>query len=120
LEAESKLYVQSLLQQGEHELVWSYILEYENSMNPHEDRRSSTLKWKSAAITHCTQSEEIKNRAKGFEAKGLHPKDALHLACAVEVEADYFLTTDKRILNKNIEGIVAMNPIDFVRMEAGQ
>jgi predicted nucleic acid-binding protein len=45
----------------------------------------------------------------------LKPKDALHIACAIAADADYFLTTDKKILNKPIDGIAVVNPIDFIR-----
>ena len=41
--------------------------------------------------------------------------DASHIACAIHLGVDYFLTTDKRILNKKIMDIRVMNPIDFVR-----
>jgi predicted nucleic acid-binding protein len=42
-------------------------------------------------------------------------KDALHLACAVTANCDYFLTTDKGILNKRVDAVTIINPIDFVR-----
>ena len=41
--------------------------------------------------------------------------DASHIACAMHLSADYFLTTDRKILNKPIVGIKIANPIDFVR-----
>lgn len=47
--------------------------------------------------------------------KGIKAKDALHIACAIKSECDYFITTDMRLLNKNIEKINIINPIDFVR-----
>ena len=31
---------------------------------------------------------------------GLKPIDALHVACAIELKCDYFLTVDKGILKK--------------------
>jgi len=46
---------------------------------------------------------------------GLKNKDALHLACAIKGKCEYFLTTDKGILNKQITGITVINPVDFVR-----
>jgi predicted nucleic acid-binding protein len=46
---------------------------------------------------------------------GLKNKDALHVACALRGKCDYFLTTDRGILNKKIDGIAVMNPLDFVR-----
>ena len=48
--------------------------------------------------------------------KNIKPKDSLHLACAIEAECNYFITTDDRILNKSVEKIVIIDPIDFVKM----
>lgn len=45
---------------------------------------------------------------------GVKEKDSLHIACAIEAESDYFLTTDKRLLNKTIDGIKIINPVDFI------
>jgi len=42
----------------------------------------------------------------------------LHLACAVSAKADYFITTDKKLLNKSISEITLINPIDFLRRQA--
>ena len=42
-------------------------------------------------------------------------KDALHIACAIKVECGYFLTTDKKLLNKETADITIINPLDFVR-----
>ncbi len=48
--------------------------------------------------------------------QALGKKDALHLASAIEVKCDYFITVDKGILRKakQLEGIVVCNPIEFI------
>jgi len=46
---------------------------------------------------------------------GIKEKDALHLACAIFAKSDYFITTDKKLLNKNVGEINIINPIDFLR-----
>jgi hypothetical protein len=38
LETEAKLFIQNVILNGEVELVWSYILDFENSANPYEQR----------------------------------------------------------------------------------
>jgi len=38
LESEAKLKIQEDIRAGIHELVWSYILDYENSRNPFQER----------------------------------------------------------------------------------
>ena len=53
--------------------------------------------------------------AEKYEKLGIKQYDALHIACAVEAKCDYFLTTDKGILKKNITDIKTINPIDFMR-----
>ena len=32
-----------------------------------------------------------------------------------ETDAEFFITTDKKILNKQVTGVNLINPIDFVR-----
>ena len=113
LETDAKLYIQSCIKDGKHDLMWSYILEYENSVNPHEDRKSSIVTWKSVASKHYQETDEIKSRAADLKALGIRTKDALHISCAIEAEADYFITTDDKLLNKNVDGIDIVNPIDF-------
>ena len=115
LESEAKLFVQKEITLGTFELVWSYILDYENSFNPYEERRDAIDKWKALAIADIDYSDEIIAMGKSLMDVGLKSKDALHISCAINGECDYFLTTDKRILNKQIPGITVMNPVDFVR-----
>jgi predicted nucleic acid-binding protein len=52
--------------------------------------------------------------------KGIQANDALHIACAIESQCEYFITTDARLINKKIEGIKIINPIDFVRNMEGK
>lgn len=115
LESQAKLAVQSMILAGKHTLVWSYILEYENSNNPFEIRRDSVIQWKDIAEVHIIENEDIITTAEQVCKKGIKTKDALHIACAIASEADYFLTTDMGILKKDINGIKIVNPIDFIR-----
>lgn len=119
LESQSKLAVQAMILQGQHELVWSYMLEYENAQNPFDIRKESIIKWKNIASVNIKENENIINTAESFVLKGLKPKDAIHVACAIDAFCDYFLTTDIGILKKNIEGIKIINPIDFIRETEG-
>ena len=38
----------------------------------------------------------------------------LHVACAVFSDCDYFITTDKKLLNLKIKETKISSPIDFV------
>jgi predicted nucleic acid-binding protein len=49
--------------------------------------------------------------------KNIRPKDALHLACAIEAECNFFITTDGKVLNKSIRNIIILDLIDFIKME---
>ena len=42
LETEAKLFIQSLINDGRHGLVWSFMLNYENRANPNGDIAEST------------------------------------------------------------------------------
>lgn len=50
--------------------------------------------------------------------EGLKSKDALHIACAIEADCKYFLTTDDLIIKKmvNKSEIIVSNPIDFLKI----
>jgi len=115
LEAEAKTYIQNEILQNNFELVWSYVMDYEISFNPFFDRRTQILKWKNIAVVDISESEKVIAMANDIIKKNIKPKDALHLACAIEAKCDYFITTDNKILNKTIENIVIIDPINFIR-----
>ncbi|MCL2832242.1 MAG: hypothetical protein FWD78_03645 [Treponema sp.] len=48
--------------------------------------------------------------------KNIKRKDALHIACALKAECEYFLTTDKKLLNKKIFDLKIINPLDFIQL----
>jgi predicted nucleic acid-binding protein len=89
-------------------------LEFENMQNPYEDRHSAILDWKAISTVHCVETEAILLFAESLYALGIKVKDALHISCAVHSKADYFLTTDKKLLNKPIPEIKIVNPIMFI------
>lgn len=88
IEAEAKLYIQSLIDQGNIDLVWSYILEYENLANPYEFRQMVIQKWKKKAKKQIHENEQIVKVAEQLTGYALKAKDALHIACAIEAECD--------------------------------
>ena len=47
---------------------------------------------------------------------GFKPLDALHIACAVALGCQYFLTVDKGMLKKasRVTNITLINPVDFI------
>jgi len=115
LETEAKLFVQKEILQGSFELAWSYMLDYENSMNPYEERRKAIENWKKVSVCDIDFSIDVNLLGNKILSQGLKSNDALHIACAIAAKCAYFLTTDKNVLNKQISEIIVMNPIDFVR-----
>lgn len=115
LETQAKLYIQKKIKDGIYELVWSYILDFENGKNPYKEKRASIAPWKEiASVCISEETEEILSFAESLTGKGIRTYDALHIACAVAAECDYYLTTDKKLLNTPISEIVIVNPIVFV------
>jgi predicted nucleic acid-binding protein len=118
LEAEAKLYVQEKIKNGLFQLVWSYILDFENLHNPFEERKNAIQKWRKISQNDVNETPTVLKKAEAFLSRGLKPKDALHLACAVEGMAEYFLTTDDIIVRKlaACPDIRAINPIEFLNI----
>ena len=115
-ETEAKLGIQALIDAQKLELVWSYILEFENSANPFPERRDAILLWKTHATTDVSENQAILNLAADFDGKGIRPKDALHLACAIASNCAYFVTTDDILLRKtsSLATIKVVSPQQFM------
>jgi predicted nucleic acid-binding protein len=116
IETESKLYIQTKIRENIYSLIWSYILEYENNENPYEIRRNEILQWKKISTIHVEPTENIFHRAELLLKYNIKSKDALHLSCAIEGNADYFITTDQNLIKKkdNITELKIINPINFI------
>lgn len=116
LESEAKLFIQEKIKQGELELVWSYMLSYENDENPDIDAREKIESWSKLAKSDIIESGALIQRSLGLVAMGLKPKDAVHLACAIEGKAAIFFTTDKGILKKRdrIKELEILNPVEYI------
>ena len=118
IETEAKLHIQFKIVQKEFFLAWSYILDYENSMNPLNDRKVIIEKWKSRSYKHVIENSMILSNAKQIEKLGIKPKDALHIACAIDANCDYFITTDDGILKKMAACtlITVCNPVEIINL----
>jgi len=116
LETEAKLFVQEKILIGKLQLIWSHILEYENMQNPFIERRNSIIEWKKIAAEEIDGTKNVIARASEFTRNGVKSKDALHIACAIEGKAEYFLTTDDKLLKKlaKTKELVVINPVNFI------
>jgi len=103
------------IKDGDLRLLWSFMLDYENSLNPYDDVRVEIEQV--AALTGETvrADKAILQSAQEFEKKGIKPRDSLHLACAIKGGADYFLTCDDKLIKRATDvKIRVMNPVMFV------
>ena len=117
LESEAKLKIQENIRNGDIQLVWSYILDYENEKNPFRERREQIAKWRKYAVDDVLENENILRLASILLEKGIRKMDSLHVACAIDAGADFFLTTDDGILKKAslVEQIHITDPIGFIK-----
>jgi len=117
LETEAKLRIQERVVAGEIELAWSYMLDFESAANPFEERREAVRLWRRRSAVDVSETPTLLGHAKSLATLGIHSKDALHVACAVEAGCDYFVTTDDFLLKKLAKQtrIMAVDPTAFVR-----
>nr|MBU2747550.1 type II toxin-antitoxin system VapC family toxin [Acidithiobacillus montserratensis] len=117
LETEAKLKIQEQIRSGIFDLVWSYILDYENEKNPYRERQNQIDHWRKYAQIDIQEEAEVILQANILYQLGLKKMDALHIACASIAKADYFLTTDKGILKKAVvvDMVSIKDPIDFIK-----
>lgn len=115
LETEAKLAIQQRIRNGSLQLAWSYMLDFENSANPYEDRRISISPWRNLAVVDVSGSDVILSQARRISELGFRAKDSIHLACAIEAGCAVFLTTDIGILKKAalISNLAIVNPVDY-------
>jgi predicted nucleic acid-binding protein len=116
LEAEAKLFIQEKIIIGKLQLLWSHILEYENMQNPFVERRNTIIEWKQIATKKILGTKNVVSRASKLTQLGIKSKDALHVASAIEGKAEYFLTTDDKLLKKltGSKELVVINPVTFI------
>jgi hypothetical protein len=120
LESEAVSFIQEKIKLGKMDLIWSYIMDYENSFNPFEDRKISIEKWRKFAKEDVDANDDIIEQAENLEALNIKRKDALHIACALYAKSQYFLTTDLKLLNKIVNGISIISPIEFLKVKGVQ
>ncbi|MDR1024741.1 MAG: PIN domain protein [Treponema sp.] len=115
LESEAKTYIQLQIINKVFELAWSYMMDYEISFNPFDNRRNQIQKWKNVTKINIQYSENNILLAKEIQKQKIKVKDSIHIACAIEAECKYYITTDDKLLNKNIDNIIITDPINFIK-----
>jgi predicted nucleic acid-binding protein len=100
VEAEAILNVLALCEAGYADLLASDALVFETEQNAHPVRKQYTFGVLAMARQFVLTDSRVEARARAFHATGIKPLDALHLASAVEAQAEYFCTCDDRLLRR--------------------
>ena len=118
LQTEAKLYVQDMIRGGSLTLIWSAIMDIENAANPDINRKVAIGDWQKIGFVDVPVSKRVEGIADKLAVIGVKPMDALHVACAIEAQAEYFLTTDKALLRKMAKNDSprVIDPVDFIRV----
>ena len=117
MEAHAVLEIERRIVNREVELVSSYVVNFECSKCPNIEQRraiSDFIAKNASVYVGIDKSKEVLEIAKRTMSKGIKLYDALHVACAVVAECDYFISTDKRLLKCRGENFKMVNPIVFL------
>jgi len=117
LETEAKLYLQDMIRNHKVNLVWSFMLMYENNANPNIMVMQSIQRWREYATTTIAPHERIFSTARELATSyQIDQKDAIHCACALHVKCDYFLTVDKKLIKRvnRTTRLKALDPLDYI------
>jgi len=115
IETQAKLYIQSLIRNGELDLIYSYVCFYENYINPFENKKLSISEFSKNAKYCVIENQAILRTASKIITDKIKPLDALHLSCAINAEADYFITVDDGILKYDTDEILILDPVEFIK-----
>ena len=94
------------------------MLAYENNANPFEIRKTTISEFineNETVFVSANSADIVEARAREIMSSGIKFKDACHVASAILAGADYFISTDYRLLKYATDDIKIMNPLDFIR-----
>jgi len=100
VEADILLAIVGAAESNELDLASSDVLRFETENNPIPARRDFARRVLALATADTATTPEVAEWAKRYEQAGMKPLDAVHLASAVAVEADFFCTVDDSFLSK--------------------
>ena len=100
-------------------LVWSFVHHDETLLCPFPDRLLEAFRLSALCVKRQGPTDSILHQAKIFcEQQAISGRDALHLASALEIGADCFLSCDDRLLHRAARAkleIELLNPVDYIR-----
>ena len=100
-------------------LIWSFMHQDETLLCPFPQRKYAVLNMANICHVKIPPKIEIIELAKSLQQQTkLSSKDAIHVAAAEHIKADFFLTCDdnlmKQALKLNLRTVI-INPIDYIR-----
>lgn len=117
IEADAITTVLAAIEAGEVAFATSAVLRAELSRVRDRSRRVFAERVLALASHEAPTSEKMRSRFQVYLDAGIKPFDALHLASAVALRADYFCTTDDRLLQKarevNTESTRVVTPLEL-------
>jgi hypothetical protein len=92
----------------------SVALEFENLQNPNPRRRTRAAALLASFGRPAAATSAIFQRAVAIRAQGFKDLDALHIAFAESLAADYYVTTDDAVLKRSRGATLKVKAIDPV------
>jgi predicted nucleic acid-binding protein len=117
-EAKAKMSIQLLVTSKKITLAYSFTLLEEIYNNPFKYKKEQILSFLSNAKVYIgiDKRPQIDMKATEFMKNGIKYMDSAHISAAIIAQCDFFITTDKKLLNYKSDKIEIVNPIDFIRM----
>ena len=118
LETQAKLKIQENVRDHKINLIWSSMLDFENSENPDQAIQQEISTWRNRASIIIHQNKNIIEKAEQIYSYGISKKDALHISYAIEANCDFFITADKGILKKNhhVKELTIVSLIEYINI----
>lgn len=120
LEANAVIIILERCEKGELILISSDIIREEILRIPDIEKREAVLELQNIYKEWIPIDKNVIELAKQIEQSGVKPYDALHIASAEIGGADVFLTTDDKLLRKNLQLNLKtriLNPLNFIIKE---
>jgi predicted nucleic acid-binding protein len=120
LESEAILQIIQFSKNGKLNWFNSDVIEFEIDNIENEDKKEKVLTLLELSTSKIELNDGIINKSKDIQKLGLSPLDALHVAVAIFIQVDVFLTTDDKLekigkKNKSTLGIDIDNPLNWIK-----
>lgn len=106
------------IQNNKFNLAWSFLLEFENELNPYSVRKNEIKIIANMAKYFIEPSQKILHQSEKIEQARIKGNDAVHLACALIGNCDFFISCDEKLIKRantlNL-GLEICDPIDFIK-----